>query len=48
MLLVHAQILQWYSGGVCEDSAVGVYSGEPEEKWLRTQYINKSLPAPDI
>ena len=48
MLLVHAQILQWYStGGVCEDSAVTVCSGEPGEKWLRTQYINKSLPAPD-
>ena len=32
---------------MCENSAVTVCSGEPGEKWLRTQYINKSLPAPD-
>jgi hypothetical protein len=37
----------WYSGGVCGDSTVAVCSGEPGEKWLKTQYINKSLPAPD-
>ena len=41
-------MLQWHSsGGVCEDSAVFVRSEEPGEKWLKTQYINKSLPAPD-
>ena len=40
-------MIQWYStGGVCEDSTVEVCSGEPGEKWLKTQYINKSLPAP--
>ena len=40
--------IQWYStGGVCEDSAVSVCSGESGEKWLKTQYISKSLPAPD-
>ena len=41
-------LIQWYStGGVCENSTVEVCSGEPGEKWLKTQYINKSLPAPD-
>ena len=32
---------------MCGDSTVAVCSGEPGEKWLKTQYINKSLPAPD-
>ena len=41
-------LIQWYStGGVCNKSAVTVCSGEPGDKWLKTQYINKSLPAPD-
>ena len=32
---------------MCGDSAVAVCSGGPGDKWLRTQYINKSLPAPN-
>ena len=40
--------LQWYSaGGACENSAVAVCSGRPGEKYLDTQVISKSLPAPD-
>ena len=38
--------LQWYSTGMCENSAVTVCAGGPEE-WLQTQHINKSVPAPD-
>ena len=41
-------LIQWYStGGVCNKSAVTVCSTEGGEKRLKTQYINKSLPAPD-
>ena len=41
-------IVQWYSaGGKCGDSAVAVCSGETGDKVLETQYISKSLPAPD-
>ena len=32
---------------MCENNTVDLCSGEPGEKWLRTQHINKSLPAPD-
>ena len=32
---------------MCENSTVEVCSGERRDKWLKTQYINKSLPAPD-
>ena len=32
---------------MCENSAVDLCSGEPGEKWLKTQLINKSLPATD-
>ena len=40
--------LQWYSaGGTCENTAVAVCSGYPGDKYLDTQVINKSLPAPD-
>ena len=40
--------LQWYStGGACENTAVAVCSGGPGDKFLDTQVINKSLPAPD-
>ena len=39
--------LQWYSDGTCKNSAVAVCSGEPGDKFLDTQVINKSLPAPD-
>ena len=40
--------LQWYSaGGACENTAVAVCSGYPGEKYLDTQVISKSLPAPD-
>ena len=46
MLYIFGRLLiQWYStGGVCENSTVEVCSGE---QWLKTQNINKSLPAPD-
>ena len=41
--------LQWYSaGGTCENSAVAVCSGHRGDKFLDTQVINKSLPAPDV
>ena len=41
-------MIQWYStGGVCNDSAVAVCSGDPGNKVLRTPNINKSIPAPD-
>ena len=41
-------VIQWYSnGGVCKDGGVAVCSGDPGDKVLRTQNINKSLPAPD-
>ena len=39
---------QWYpTGGTCEESAVAVCSAAAMDKWLLTQYINKSVPAPD-
>ena len=33
---------------MCENNTVDLCSGEPGEKWLRTQHINKSLPTPDV
>ena len=40
--------IQWYpTGGTCEESAVAVCSAAAMDKWLLTQYINKSVPAPD-
>ena len=33
---------------MCENNTVDLCYGEPGEKWLRTQYINKSLPARDV
>ena len=39
---------QWYpTGETCEESAVAVCSAAKMDKWLLTQYINKSVPAPD-
>ena len=39
---------QWYpTGETCEESAVAVCSAAAMDKWLLTQYINKSVPAPD-
>ena len=39
---------QWYpTGETCEESAVAVCSAIEMDKWLLTQYINKSVPAPD-
>ena len=42
--------MQWYSTGVCKSSAVRVCGSneDEEQQWLHTQYINKSLPAPDV
>ena len=47
MMYVH--YTQWYpTGERCKDSAVAVCSAAIEMyKWLLTQYINKSVPAPD-
>ena len=40
--------IQWYpTGETCEESAVAVCSAAKMDKWLLTQYINKSVPAPD-
>ena len=38
--------LQWYSEGMCEKSRVITYANTTE-RWLWTQYIQKSVPAPD-
>ena len=41
--------LQWYSEGMCDNSRVITYANtsDPRERWLWTQYIHKSVPAPD-
>ena len=39
--------LQWYSTGMCENSTVAVCAGGLGAKFLLTQHINKSVPAPD-
>ena len=41
--------LQWYSEGMCDNSRVITYgnTSDPRERWLWTQYIHKSVPAPD-
>ena len=39
--------LQWYSTGMCENSAVAVCAGGLGAKFLLIQRISKSVPAPD-
>ena len=41
--------LQWYSEGMCDNSRVITYANtsDPRERWLWTQCIQKTVPAPD-